>query len=139
MGKLAGFWKKIKSGISKALNVSGNIMQSIANNKIVSTITSLIPEAKLLTNPLNTIVEKVGTTLTKFSDAIDGDISKKELGKYINDEYKYSAFLGPVNAAKTMINEINRAKDNNQNPFTGLVNGAKNVIKDSWDYTKEFL
>lgn len=139
MGKLAGFWKKIKSGISKALDVSGKALQKLSDSKLLSVITTALPGGELLAKPLNVVSEKVGTTLTKFSDAMDGEISKKELGQYLNNEYKHSAILGPYNAVKTMVDATKNAKNNGQSVTSGLINGTKTLLNDVWDYNKELF
>lgn len=139
MGKLAGFWKKIKKGISKALDVSGKALQKLSDTNLISLMSNAIPGGELLAKPLNTVAEKVGTTLTKFSDAMDGEINKKQLGQYLNEEYKHSAVLGPYNAVKTMVDATKKAKKNGQTVAEGLINGGKTLLNDLWDYNKEIL
>ena len=62
MGKLAGFWKKIKQGVSKGLDFLGNSLNKIAKSNILRYI------PKGLGIPIDNITEKIGTTLNKFSE-----------------------------------------------------------------------
>ena len=77
--------------------------------------------------------------MSKFSDAIDGEISGTQLWDYINDEYRHASVLGPINEARMMYDSVKDAHNNGDGILTGLWNGAKNVASDVWNYTKEFL
>ena len=137
MGKLAGYWKKIKHTVqnvaSKALDSVGTVLQNLSQTKILHAIPGGLGK------PLNRVIEKAGTTLSKFSDAIDGEISGTQLWDYINDEYRHASVLGPINEARMMYDSVKDAHNNGDGILTGLWNGAKNVVSDVWNYTKEFL
>lgn len=143
MGKQSGFWKSIKNGVSKALNFVGSGMQKLSEMNIIPSIFSVLPGEKILNTivakPLNRVVEKVGTTLTKFGDAVDGKINSKELFNYINDEYKYSALLSPYNVYKTLDDAKKNGKKNGKTHFESITDGVKTITKDVWDYYSEMI
>ena len=141
MGKHAGFLKTLKNGFSGALNYVGSKLQKLSDLNLIPAIANVIPGAGILGTlvgkPLNKVTQKVGTTLTKFSDAIDENITGSELFDYLNDEYKYSAFLTPYNVYKTLNETMIDGLKNGKNKFESLTDGLTTVIKDAWNYNMQ--
>ena len=135
MGKLAGFWKKVKHSLGNAFNWVGNSLQELSKTGIIKTLVGVIPQIGILAKPVNKIVEKVGTTTSKIGDAIDDKISGEEFWDYFNNEYKHASLLGPINEAKTMYDSVK----NSDNIFTGIWDGIKNNATDMWNYSKQFF
>ena len=116
----AGAAKRGKNMLGNLLTNIGNVGKSFTDSKVLT----VVPGLKMLGTPINTALGKVSTTVQNTGQLTKGNITSDQYKKYLNNEYKYSGLLGPINAYRTMRDSPN---------------GARQVVKDFWNYNKEFI
>ncbi|WP_458454524.1 hypothetical protein [Methanobrevibacter sp.] len=117
-GNSAGILNRVKNKVGNLITNVGNVGKAFTDSKVLT----IMPGLRMLGTPINTSLEKVSSTIQNTGQLVKGNITGKQFKNYINDEYKYSGLLGPMNTVKSL-----------------QQNGVKKTLQDRWKYAKEFI
>ena len=133
MGKVAGWFKKVKNFIGNGVKKIGSGLKKLSN-----TVGNwgIVPD--VLKNPLANSINMIGNSINSTGSAINGEISGKQWGNDQLNTFKHGV-LAPVNAVKTMVDEGKKAKQQGKNFGQQIGAGVSKLAKDTGQFYKDFL